>query len=82
MQKVPFVLGSGGGRFWLIAKDAKNPKATGQHLQGAVPLPAFSHHFYHSHNVRVVQGRVEVEGLQERKRRLLTGVTTYRRLHT
>lgn len=75
-QKVPFVLGSRGGRFRLIAKDAKNSKPTGQHLQGAIPLPAFSNHFYHGHDVWVIQGGVEVERLQERKQRLLVKVTT------
>lgn len=74
--KVPFVLGSRGGRFRLIAKDAKNSKPTGQHLQGAISLPAFSNHFYHGHDVWVVQGGVEVERLQERKQRLLVKATT------
>lgn len=65
IQPQPFVLACRGGRFRLIAKDAKNSKPTGQHLQGAVPLLAFSDHFYNSHDAGVAQGRVEVQGLIE-----------------
>lgn len=61
--KVPFVLACRGGRFRLIAKNSKNSKPTGQHLQGTVPLPAFSDHFYYSHDAGVAQGCVEVQGL-------------------
>ena len=66
MRPIPFVLGGRGRRFRVVAEEPKDSKPTGQSLKGPVPSPAFSDHFHHGHNVRVVQGCVEIEGLQER----------------
>ena len=65
-RQIPFVLGSGSWRFRLVAEDPKNSKPTGQSLEGPVSSPAFNDHLHHGHNMRVVQGRVKIQGLPKR----------------
>lgn len=68
-RRIPFVLGSGSWRFRLVAEDPKNSKPTGQSLEGPVSSSAFNDHLHHGHNMRVVQGRVKIQGLPKRSRR-------------
>lgn len=65
-RQVPSVLGGRGGRLRAAAEDAKDSKPAGHGLEGPVPLPAFRDHFHHRHDVRVGEGRVKVQGLQNR----------------
>lgn len=65
-RQVPSVLGGGGRRLRGAAEDTEDSKPAGHGLGGPVPLPALCDHFHHRHDVRVGEGRVKVQGLQNR----------------
>lgn len=69
-RRAPFVLGRSRGGFGLVAEDPKNSEPTRQSLEGPIPFPASGNHFHHRHDVRVVQGRVKIQGLQNRNGKL------------